>query len=162
MDHLLYLRLNPSGHASGPNRPLAGDRPGTNRCPDGCQMTASCERTPTLRRTACGQWRKSPAARSAAAICSPWGARRAPHGLVAQLVEHPLCKRGASGSNPDESTLAAVQQGTLDLQRSAQESICNPSDKVGCGNAYGAPSRDNPRGQTRPHMRTWKADDGDW
>jgi hypothetical protein len=27
-----------------------------------------------------------------------------PRGLVAQLVEHPLCKRGASGSNPDEST----------------------------------------------------------
>ena len=26
-----------------------------------------------------------------------------PSGLVAQLVEHPLCKRGASGSNPDES-----------------------------------------------------------
>ena len=31
------------------------------------------------------------------------GPGRSPSGLVAQLVEHPLCKRGASGSNPDES-----------------------------------------------------------
>lgn len=37
-----------------------------------------------------------------------------PSGLVAQLVEHPLCKRGASGSNPDES-IRRVRN--LDLER---------------------------------------------
>ena len=37
--------------------------------------------------------------------------RAFPHGLVAQLEEHPLCKRGASGSNPDESMALATQKG---------------------------------------------------
>ena len=31
--------------------------------------------------------------------------REVPRGLVAQLVEHRVCNAGASGSNPDESTL---------------------------------------------------------
>ena len=40
--------------------------------------------------------------------------REAPRGLVSQLVESPLCKREASGSNPDESTPS--QDGELDLE----------------------------------------------
>src|SRR5688572_27165220 len=39
-------------------------------------------------------------------------------GLVSQLVESPLCKREASGSNPDESTpFAVVARGDLDLEK---------------------------------------------
>lgn len=53
------------------------------------------------------------------------------HGLVAQLVEHPVCNGVASGSNPDESTLP--QGRDLDLQRSTK--IRMPSDRMGCGNA---------------------------
>ncbi len=56
-----------------------------------------------------------------------------PSGLVAQLVEHPLCKRGASGSNPDES------MGEIPTWTSKESPpICNPSDRVGCGNAQAA------------------------
>jgi hypothetical protein len=46
-------------------------------------------------------------------------------GLVAQLVEHPLCKRGASGSNPDESTSPKGEG--LDLARvSAKQTNLQP------------------------------------
>jgi hypothetical protein len=41
-------------------------------------------------------------------------------GLVAQLVEHPLCKRGASGSNPDESTAPLCGGAGLDLESGPQ------------------------------------------
>jgi hypothetical protein len=59
-----------------------------------------------------------------------------PSGLVAQLVEHPLCKRGASGSNPDESTLRKERPGP----RTSVRQICSPPDKMGCGNALGTPT----------------------
>ena len=71
-----------------------------------------------------------------------------PSGLVAQLVEHPLCKRGASGSNPDES-MGAIPAWTS-KERPRQINIRPPPLKMADGNALDDLSRQQ---ACPPHIR---------
>ena len=83
-----------------------------------------------------------------------------PSGLVAQLVEHPLCKRGASGSNPDESMGLALDHQSQEREPTwtSQESppICNPPGKGGLWERLGGPED---TGQVRPAPRAGPAAD---
>lgn len=98
MDHLLHLhsedgkqnRLNTCRYAGGTNIAIGQ---GTDRAPLGpcCLVTAD----PTERVL--------------------WPPR--PHGLVAQLEEHPVCNRKAPGSNPGES----IPSGTWTSSRKGAE-----------------------------------------
>ncbi len=82
---------------------------------------------------------------SGSSAAGPGGGTPA-NGLVAQLVEHPLCKRGASGSNPDESTLP--QGRGLDLAKGPLNNHPSPSPRDVDGNTEAPrPRRRGPTGR---------------
>jgi hypothetical protein len=141
MDHLLHL-TRPSGDAPRPRL--------WRRRADRAQKPRFGSTHAVLSRASGSSGRGSQDARHLGGA--------APHGLVSQLVESPLCKREASGSNPDESTLlAVVARGDLDLEKGPLNSTSATHPH---GWVAGTPRRptDNP-GQ--PSVSRWTPDAAD-